>query len=110
MNLPNRENATIPEAKITEYLLSDSHRDGQHKAAFFRRFGYSLSAWQRLRDDLLDHSKYEVSKVESSPFGTRYVIEGIIQAPDGRQPRIRTVWFIENDSDAPRLATAYPAE
>jgi hypothetical protein len=43
MNLPNRENAAIPEAKITEYLLSDSHRDGQHKAAFFRRFGYRLS-------------------------------------------------------------------
>ena len=34
---------------------------------------------------------------EPSPFGTRYVVEGIMTAPDGRSPLIRTVWFIRNE-------------
>jgi hypothetical protein len=110
MQLPNCELAIIPEPKITKYLLSESHRDGRHKAAFFLRFGYTLPNWTRLRDDLLKQATCEATCVQRSPFGARYVIEGIIDAPDGRQPRIRTVWFIGNDSDIPRLATAYPAE
>ena len=32
--------------KITHYLLSTAHRDGQHKAAFFRSFGFKLEAWE----------------------------------------------------------------
>jgi hypothetical protein len=95
MKLPNGEHAVVPDAKIVDYLLSNSHRDGQHKARFFRRFGYDLSAWQRLRDDLLEHAKYDVIAEQQSPFGTRYIIEGIIQAPDGRTPNIRTIWFVE---------------
>jgi hypothetical protein len=110
MKLPNLELATVPRPKVVDYLLSDTHRDGRHKAAFFHRFGYTVAAWERLRDDLLEHAQHNVIAVEDSPFGTRYVIEGIIQAPDGRAPRIRTVWFKESESEVPRLATAYPAK
>jgi hypothetical protein len=73
MRLPSRELAIIPEPKITAYLLAESHRDGKHKAAFFQRFGYSLTAWTRLRDDLLEHAKNDLVAVETSPFGVRYV-------------------------------------
>jgi hypothetical protein len=41
VKLPNHEHAVVPRAKILDYLLSDSHRDGQHKAAFFKRFGFA---------------------------------------------------------------------
>ena len=51
---------------------------------------------------------YDVVKEESSPFGVRYVIEGAMAAPDGREPGVRTVWFIDRGKDIPRFVTAYP--
>jgi hypothetical protein len=45
--------------------------------------------------------------VEATPFGTRYVIEGILSTPDGRALLIRTVWFIETGQQIPRFVTAY---
>jgi hypothetical protein len=41
-------------------------------------------------------------------IGVRYVIESIMQAPDGRTPTIRSVWFIETGEEKPRFVTAYP--
>jgi hypothetical protein len=45
MKLPNHEHALVPQEKITGYLLSLTHRDGRHKAAFFVSFG-SLTSQQ----------------------------------------------------------------
>jgi len=109
MKLPNYGSAVIPQAKITHYLLSFTHRDGRSKAEFFTRFGFSAIDWETLARALLRHAAdHEVIKVEDSRFGTRYVIDGIIHAPDGRTPNIRSVWFIETGEQIPRFATAYP--
>jgi hypothetical protein len=109
MRLPNAERAAVPQPKITGYLLSISHRDGRSKAAFFLRFGFSTNVWQGLAEALRQHAiDHEISGVEDSPFGTRYVIEGMIHSPDGRNPMIRSVWFIEAGEEAPRFVTAYP--
>jgi hypothetical protein len=109
VKLPNLEHAVVSEEKITDYLLSRTHRDGRHKAAFFESFGFSTEDWQSLQRVLLQHAAdHEVTKMERSPFGVRYVIEGIITAQDGRTPMIRSVWFVENGEDAPRFVTAYP--
>jgi len=109
MKLPNYDKAFVPQAKITEYLLSLSHEDGRSKARFFLEFGFSNEAWQELAQVLQQHAvEHELTKIESSPFGTRYVIEGIISAPDGRTPLIRAIWFVETDEDTPRFVTAYP--
>ena len=111
MKLPNLQAAMVSEEKITGYLLSTTHRDGRHKATFFLAFGFSADAWQVLAAALRKHAAdYEVAKVENSPFGTRYVVEGALEAPDGRTPTIRSVWFIETDEPVPRLVTAYPLE
>ena len=111
MKLPNVEAAVVPEEKIIGYLLSTTHRDGRHKAAFFLGFGFAAGAWQTLATALLKHaSEYEVAKVELTPFGTRYVVEGTIETPGGRTPRIRSVWFVAGNQDAPRFVTAYPLE
>ena len=73
------------------------------------RFGFSVAAWELLAEALLRHAAdHEVVKVETSPFGTRYVVEGIMPTPDGRVPTVRVVWFIESGDQAARLATAYP--
>jgi hypothetical protein len=37
MKLPNYEQVVITREKVVDYLLSDTHRDGRHKAAFFKR-------------------------------------------------------------------------
>jgi hypothetical protein len=111
MRLPNHEAATVPEEKIIGYLLSETHRDGRHKAAFFLGFGFTGDTWATLRAALLKHAaEKEVAKAESTPFGMRYVVEGTIETPSGRTPRIRSVWFLENEQDAPRFVTAYPLE
>ncbi len=109
MKLPNHERAFVPEQKITEYLLSPTHPDGWSKERFFTRFGFTRSNWRVLADALVRHAaKNEVTQTEESPFGKRYVIEGIIEAPDQRTPLIRSVWFVEEQGDTPRFVTAYP--
>jgi hypothetical protein len=107
LKLPNVESAVVPEGKITGYLLSTTHRDGRHKAVFFLSFGFAAGDWQTLAAALLRHAKeHEVAKAENTPFGTRYVVEGTIETPNGRTPSIRSVWFVDNDQDAPRFVTA----
>lgn len=109
MKLPNIENAVVPAAKIVDYLLSDSHPDGKHKARFFQAYGFSLDDWQSLEHTLRQHiSDHEVAKVEPCHVGTRYVVEGVIATPDGRSPLIRTVWFVRNEEETPQFVTAYP--
>jgi hypothetical protein len=111
VKLPNHQNAIASERKLAGYLLSSSHTYGRHKAAFFTRFGCSADAWEALAQALLDHaSKNEVVRIEDSPFGKRYIVEGELSAPDQRKPRIRAIWFIETGEDVPHLVTAYPLE
>lgn len=109
MKLPNVEQAEVPEEKITGYLLSTTHRDGKHKAAFFLSFGFKSKVWQQLMRALRDHAQqHDIIKEELSPFGVRYVVEGTISAPDGRAPNVRTVWFVDTGQSTPRFVTAYP--
>jgi hypothetical protein len=111
MKLPNHEQAIVPQRKITDYLLSSTHRDGRSKAAFFSRFGFSVEGWDVLAAALRRHAaEHPVVETEHTPFGTRYVVEGGLTAPDGRTPRVRVVWFIERGETIPRLVTAYPAK
>ena len=108
MNLPNCQNAVVPEEKLTGYLLSPTHRDGRHKAVFFAKFGFTADNWRQLAQALLVHATRPLARIEESPFGKRYVIEDILQAADGPTPMLRSVWFVETDEDTPRFVTAYP--
>jgi hypothetical protein len=109
MKLPNYERAEVPRAKVADYLLSETHRDGRHKALFFKRFSFTAEAWESLARALQQHAaEHEVTRVEASQYGQRYVIEGAIHSPDGRNPLIRAVWFVETDEETPRFVTAYP--
>jgi hypothetical protein len=111
VKLPNHQNAVISERKLAGYLLSSSHAYGRHKAAFFTRFGFSVDAQEILAQALLEHaSKNEVVRIEDSPFGRRYIVDGELSAPDKRTPRVRAIWFIETGEDVPHLVTASPLE
>ncbi len=94
---------------MVQYLLSSTHRAGRGKARFFSAFGFQVSAWEALAQALQQHARDNiVTLTEETPFGTRYVIEGPLIAPNGRELQIRTVWFIEEGSRAPQFVTAYP--
>lgn len=99
----------MPEAKIRLYLLNPEHKRGKDKAAFFTRFGFSVSEWEVMRDALLDHAKtHEVASTLDTPEGVHYAIEGTLNTPDGRHPEVRTVWALDEDTTTPRFITAYP--
>ena len=109
MKLPHIEQAVVAEQKIVCYLLSPTHEDGQHKARFFTSIGFRADDWETLATAMKAHvAEHELAKVEDSPFGIRYVVEGPLTAPDGRRPAVRSVWFIDTDADVPRFVTAYP--
>jgi len=111
MKLPNAERAVVPSRKITHYLLSTAHRDGQHKAEFFRSFGFTIEAWEKLATALLNHAhRHEVVEIVPTPFGRNFLVEGALAAPDGRTPQVRGVWFIAKNAETATLATAYPLD
>ena len=99
----------MPRAKFVDYLLSLTHRDGRGKALFFIGHGFSPETWETLAEALRQHAKdNDVAMIETTPFGTRYVVEGALIAADGRKPNVRSVWFIEQGESIPRFVTAYP--
>ncbi len=111
MKLPNRNSAIVPLSKVTDYLLSATHPQGRHKAAFFRSFGFVRDAPEALASALREHAaEHDVADVQDTLFGRRYIVDGNLRAPDGRAPFVRSVWFMELGEDVPRFVTAYPVE
>lgn len=111
MGLPNADSAQVDREKIADYLLSPNHPDGAGKARFFTRFGFVIGEWVPLADALRRHGQVgTVVKSVESDYGTRYIVEGRLETPDGRNPKVRTVWILETGGAQPRLITAYPCE
>jgi hypothetical protein len=78
------QSATVPERKITHYLLNPAHIAGGSKARFFLRFGFTASEWRLLAEALIRHAREnEVAAMHETLHGTRYVVEGLLEAPDG---------------------------
>ncbi len=100
----------ITEAKVLEYLLNAEHPFGKSKAAYFTRFGFSLDAHVVLLEALLAHpDSNQIIAVQENNFGTKSIVQCTLRTPDGRDPCIRSVWFLEKGSKLQRLVTAYPA-
>lgn len=111
MKLPNAHMAIVEREKTVAYLLNPVHRCGASKARFFAEFGFQVETWQVLAAALREHGQqHEVTKVKETGFGPRYEVEGELKVPDGRRPRVRSVWQIDEDQIAPRLITAHPLE
>lgn len=109
MKMPNAEKAFIEKRKLGDYLLNLNHKVGFSKAKFFRARGYDESNITRLESDLLNIAiQNEVAEIEITDFGTKYVVFGDINAPNGRPSIVRTVWVIRKGEDYPRFVTAYP--
>lgn len=109
MKLPNSDSAYIASRKLKEYLLSESYPIGRSKAKFSRSPGFDEKNFNLLERGLTTIVRsQEIKEIESSPHGTKYIIEGFIGTPSGNQVQIRTVWIIETGEARPRFVTAYP--
>ena len=110
MKLPSAQSATVPERKVTHYLLNPAHPAGGSKATFFLRFGFTVAEWQRLAEALLRHAREnEVAAMEQTAHGDRYVVAGPLTAPDGSRLNIRSAWYINSGGGGiPRFVTAHP--
>lgn len=109
--LPNAEQARVAPEKTFGYLLDMEHRRGRAKARFFLRYGFTREQWPVFADSLMAHAvANEVIDVEETIYGMKYVVDGLLETPDGRNPRVWTVWMLPEDSHAPRFVTAYPRE
>ena len=99
----------IEQKKIVDYLLSSTHRYGASKARYFEEFGFHAKNWHLLAQALREHGRaYDVTRKEETGFGPRYIVEGELNTPDGRRPRVRSVWQLDEGTVAPRLISAYP--
>ncbi len=109
MNLPNRENAFIQPQKLLGYLLSENHLVGGSKAKLLGSAGFNKENADILEQRLLAIARLQsVKEVVNSPHGTKYIIEGEIEAPNGYLIKLRTVWIIDLGQENPRFVTAYP--
>lgn len=109
MKLPHAESATVPERKVTHYLLNPAHPAGGSKADFFLKHGFTVAEWQKLAGALLQIARDNVV-VETgiTPHGRRYVVDGRLDAPDGASLNVRTAWYIDTAGGTPRFVTAHP--
>lgn len=111
MRLPHRDNAIINRKKLTRYLLSLAHEKGRSKAKFFRMIGFNEANIEEFEQALLKIGKSnKVVKIdkEKEEIVVKYVINGLIDAPNGKKYKIKTVWAVEVGSEIPHLATAHP--
>ena len=109
MKLPNAQRAIVERAKIVEYLLNAAHPDNGGKAKFFTERGFAAERWEVLAQALRNMA-VGVSVIQSvqSVHGSKYVLEGQMETPIGKQAAVRSVWIIDAGSQLPRLVTAYP--
>jgi hypothetical protein len=109
VTIPNVDDLQVDREKVEQYLLAATHPDGSSKAEFFSCFGFSPVQWRELADALRNHGiNGKVVRTVESSYGTRYAVDGPMEAPDRRNPLIRTVWLVGRNSRTARLITAYP--
>ncbi|NDL58331.1 DUF6883 domain-containing protein [Phytoactinopolyspora mesophila] len=100
----------VDERKVLDYLLAADHPVGGDKATFFLTVGYTRAHWNQLRDDLEEIGLHgQIVDEHKTQFGYKYVIDGVIQTPNGRMIGLRTVWISDEADTPPRLVTAYPS-
>ena len=110
MKVPHADKAQVPEPKIRRYLLDLAHPAGGSKARFFSQFGFAAENWDHMVNQLQRHvAENEVVEVRHKERGINYAVDGPLDAPDGSRLQVRSVWFIETDTETPKFVTAYPS-
>jgi hypothetical protein len=109
VRLPFADQALVPQAKITEYLLNEHHPQGGAKARFFIRVGFRRHEADRFEQALLELAQTSEMQESRSQFGRKYVGLGLLLTPNGERLPVVTVWMLREGQPPPTLVSAYPA-
>src|SRR5947207_11139955 len=108
MRLPNADLAVVDRAKITGYLLNPEHPDNGGKAAFFVALEFNRSDWDAFANALRRLAlTADVTETMETVHGTKYIVDGELENPAGKEAPVRSIWIIDARTDFPRLVTAY---
>jgi len=108
VRLPNGNKAIVEEAKLVDYVLSQTHPIGRFKARFFTSLGIGPENWELLHSGLLSMAATADAKLgQATEFGQKYLIPGHIEGPQ-KSADVLSVWIILVGEDCPRLVTVYP--
>lgn len=111
--LPRAEDAYGVHGKLARYSLRTEHDDGGPKAAAFARvLGRTAADLDYLAEALMASVRtYPVVEIrDRGEFGMHCRVIIPVHGRGDRADRVakvRTVWEIREDGDAPRLVTAY---
>ena len=107
--LPNADKAVIPMEKFTQYVLNQAHETGKHKAFVFAQvLGYNVNNTNKLIANIKNNiDKFPAVRKGRSQHGERYEITMQLTGENARTAPVVTGWIIDNDSDIPRLVSAY---
>ncbi|KMO34413.1 hypothetical protein VQ03_23430 [Methylobacterium tarhaniae] len=99
----------VPGSKLVHHLLNVDHPKGGPKARFFLAFGFDPGQPEIMAEALImqaTDARCILRSVELGPC-RRMIVEGPMETPDGRRPRVRSVWQLQ-DGLMWRLLTAVP--
>lgn len=103
--MPRFRLATVPRAKIRDYLLSPKNPGG--KAAFFKTIGYTTKNADRFKKDLLDGLKRNKAFVYNKNNRGDVSMSVIMELGVTKRVEVVTAWVIESGEKNPHLVTAY---
>jgi hypothetical protein len=87
------QDAVIPEAKLTQYLLVLLPKDDKSK--FLAQAGYTLDRWQQLEQDLRTQVLTQPAEfLETTRYGDKYAIRACLSGVNGIQLNVLTIWII----------------
>lgn len=98
--------ATIPEAKLTKYLLIQQPKDD--KLGFLAQAGYTLENWQKLQQELRRLLSNKATLNKETNFGKIYEIKGVLSGVNRVNLRVATYWIIDSLTDETRFVTLLP--
>ncbi len=108
MKLPKGEHAVADIVKLRDYVLSQSHPRGRHKArVFLAALGITAADAEELRIALLDSARTgDAIPGVSDEFGARYTID-FETVRSTKRVRVRGSWIVRLDDGLPRLTSCY---
>lgn len=106
--LPNADQAFIDSRKLVNYVLSDNHEEGKHKALVFKVvLGITASNADELKNRILQEIRRNPAKIgKEDQYGKRYSVE-FTWTRSGRTATVLTSWIILTNENYPRLTSCY---
>jgi hypothetical protein len=101
------EQVVISQDKLLRYLLLP--REENDKSKFLAAAGYTLATWEVLEHDLHQFAmRQEISELETSAYGIKYLVRGTLNGPNGRTLHVVTVWISIAATGETRFVTLFP--